>query len=74
MVGIIRNMAGMIGNNRFMRLVNTAVKQYFQTSRPFIVVVIEQDGNASVHSNMDVAAQRVDLLEQTVRSLKSMQN
>lgn len=74
MSGIIRNMAGMVGNIRLMKLLNTAVKQHFQTSRPFLTIVIEQDGNASVHSNMDDAAQRIDLLEQTVRSLKQMQN
>lgn len=74
MTRIIQNMAGLIGSERLLRLLNTAVKQNYQVSRPFITIVIEQDGNATVHSNMDVAAERVSLLEQTVTSLKSLQN
>lgn len=71
MSNLLQNMAGMIGNIRFMRLVNTAVKQHYQTSRPFITIVVEQDGNASVHSNMDNAEQRVKLMEECAASLKN---
>jgi hypothetical protein len=65
------NMARIVGNSRLLRLLNRAVKEHYQTNRPFITIVIEQDGNASVHSNMDVNDQRVSLLEQCAASLKN---
>lgn len=71
MSGLILNMAKIIGNSRLLKLVNRSVKEHYQTNRPFIMIVIEQDGNASVHSNMDVNDQRIDLLEQCARSLRN---
>ncbi len=64
-------MAKIIGNERLLKLVTRAVKQHYDTNRPFIMVVIEQNGNASVHSNMDINDQRISLLEQTAASLKN---
>lgn len=71
MSGLLINMARVIGNARLLKLVNRAVKEHYQTNRPFIMVVIEQNGNASVHSNMDINDQRISLLEQTAASLKN---
>lgn len=70
-MGIMQNMRGIIGNSRLLPLLNRAIKQHFQVNRPFITIVIEADGNASVHSNMDNAEQRVSLLEQCAASLKN---
>ena len=71
MSGLLVNMVGIVGNSRLLKLLNRAVKEHYQTNRPFITIVIEQDGNASVHSNMDVNDQRISLLEQCAASLKN---
>jgi hypothetical protein len=38
-------------------------------NRPFLMIVIEQDGNATVLSNMDSEQQRLKLLESTIMGL-----
>jgi hypothetical protein len=71
MSGILLNAVKIIGNSRLLKLLNRAVKEHYQTNRPFITIVVEQDGNASVHSNMDINDQRISLLEQCAASLKN---
>lgn len=62
---------GLIGNERLLKALCFCMKQVLGANRPFVCIVIEQDGNASVHSNMDYAQERIALLEQTTASLKN---
>lgn len=62
---------GLIGNERLLKALCFCLKQVLGSNRPFVCVVIEQDANASVHSNMDVPSERISLLDQTVASLKT---
>jgi hypothetical protein len=60
------------GHPSFLRLLSLAVKSMYHKNRPFICVVIEEGGNASVHSNMDVPAERVKLMHLTLDHCQRM--
>lgn len=71
MSGVILGAVKIIGNSNLLKLLTRALKTHYQCNRPFITIVIEQDGNASLHSNMDINDQRISLLEQCAASLKN---
>jgi hypothetical protein len=63
-------MSKIIGDITLARLLNRAVKERYQQNRPFLTLVIEADGRATVHSNMDVQAQMVELLENAAKAVR----
>jgi hypothetical protein len=65
-------MPGLIGNAQLLRPLNKAVKEHYQENRPFMVLVINAQGYAEVHSNMDVNQQRIHLLEMITQRLKEV--
>lgn len=52
------------------KAVNRVVKNFRGKSRPFLMILVEDSGDATVVSNMDVGSQRVRLLEQVAQRLK----
>lgn len=52
------------------KAMNTVVKQFRGKSRPFITLIVEDNGAVSVVSNMDVYSQRVSLLKGTADALR----
>jgi hypothetical protein len=69
MAGRIIVGAAIEGQGAFAKDVNRVVKQHRGKNRPFLIIVVEDDGNATVLSNMDNFAQRIQLLEQTAVGL-----
>lgn len=53
----------------FAKEMNRVVKQHRGKNRPFLTIVVEDDGNATVLSNMDNFSERIKLLEQTAAGL-----
>lgn len=53
----------------FAKAINKIVKQFRNKNRPFITLVVEEDGNCTVLSNMDHSHERIKLLEQTCLGL-----
>lgn len=61
-----------IGHPRLSRQLNQAVKEHFQSNRPFITVVIDLEGEVQVATNMDLGSERVRLLELAVERIKTV--
>lgn len=55
---------------QFAKDVNRVVKMHRGKSRPFLTIVIEESGDATVLSNMDVHGERLRLLEQVFKKLR----
>lgn len=61
-----------VGDMRLLRLITKALKEFFMTNRPFVTIVITPMGDAEVHSNMDNQHERIQLVEQTLKTMKAL--
>lgn len=59
--------------SEFAKDLNRIVKKFRGVSRPFITLVVEDNGHVSVLSNMDRHMEKVALLTETAKSLKGAQ-
>jgi hypothetical protein len=53
----------------FAKAINRVVKEFRGKNRPFLSLVVEDDGQVTVLSNMDNFGERIRLLEQTTIAL-----
>jgi heat shock protein HspQ len=51
------------------RDLNRVIKQHRNKNRPFLMLIVEDNGTASVISNMDNERERLQLLKQTIMGL-----
>ena len=59
-----------IGDPQLARALNHAIKEVYQTNRAFLTIVIEADGRATIHSNMDRAEERIELTRRAFQTLE----
>ena len=59
--------------SEFAKDINRIVKKFRGVSRPFITVLVEDDGKVTILSNMDKHMEKVALLSEVSKSLKGAQ-
>jgi hypothetical protein len=59
--------------SEFAKDLNRIVKKFRGVNRPFVTLIVEDNGHVTVLSNMDKHAEKVSLLSQTAASLKKAQ-
>lgn len=59
--------------SEFAKDLNRIVKKFRGVSRPFITVLVEDDGKVTILSNMDKHMEKVALLTETAKALKGAQ-
>jgi hypothetical protein len=57
----------------FARDINLLVKKYRGVNRPFVTLLVEDNGQVTILSNMDKHAEKVSLLSQVSAALKKAQ-
>lgn len=58
--------------SEFAKDLNRIVKKFRGVSRPFVTVLVEDDGKVTILSNMDKLAEKISLLTQTAQSMKKL--
>jgi hypothetical protein len=58
------------GPGEFAKAINRVVKQFRGKSRPFLTLMVEENGNVTVLSNMDVHSERIKLLKEVHDKLR----
>lgn len=58
------------GPGEMAKAINRVVKQFRGKSRPFLTLLIEENGNVTVLSNMDVHPERIKLLKEVHDKLR----
>lgn len=61
-----------LGNPHLNRMLNRAIKAYFQRNRPFLTVTIGFEDDVQIHSNMDIHSERIKLLQKAIEQLRSI--
>lgn len=67
---ILLNTGNSAGQMRMAVDVNRVVKQHRGKSLPFVTLVVEENGEVSLVSNMDVRSEQIQLLFETAVALR----